>query len=83
MANHLHNTLILRIKDALADIEKHDHATAPVSDIYCLNVKARLGDQMPAVLRILTEAQREIDALRERESSLADHVAELQRDWED
>jgi hypothetical protein len=77
VTSHLHNTLVLRIQDALAEIAVHDHANAPLSDIHCLNIKAWLGDQMPAVLRILAETQGDIDTLRAREMALADHATEL------
>lgn len=83
VGDYMRNMLVLRVQDTLREIAEHDHANAPLSDIHCLNLKAWLGDQMPAVLDLLREAQVEVDRLRERETALADHALALIDERED
>ena len=55
-------------KQALADIKGHKHPeTGQGGDLYCLNLKAWLGDQAPALIA-------EVEQLR---GLVADHIIAL------
>lgn len=75
--DHTKNTLILRMRDTLREIEQHDHETAVLGDVHCLNLKAFMGDHMVHVLRILGEAQADLDDERKRGNALAEDAVKL------
>lgn len=78
MTDHTKNTLILRMRDMIRDVEQHEHPVGGAdTDIFCLNLIACMGDRMKHVLRILDEAQAELDDERKRGNAPAEDAMKL------
>lgn len=64
MANYLEHPLIQSMADTVKQVEEHQHPRPGQGpDLYCLNLTSWMGERMPAVLRVLADAQAKIDTL--------------------
>lgn len=67
---------ITGIRQTLADIKAHNHpGEGHGPDLYCLNLKAWLGDNVPALLAEINHQRHQLDDIAQAERAAADAEA--------